>query len=63
MPDTRWIRTNNGFAGRNGYLLKVKGGYNGYFYGDHEFFTFSLASEGKHFLDHPETFGGAEVTD
>ena len=50
--DGRWIRTNNGFAGRNGYLIKVKGGYNGYLYGDAEFFTFSLAAEGKRFLDH-----------
>ena len=49
--DGRWIRTNNGFAGRNGYLIKVKGGYNGYLYGDAEFFTFNLAAEGKRFLD------------
>ena len=63
MPNNRWIRTNNGFAGRNGYLMKVGGWYNGYLYGDNEFFTFRLASEGKHFLDHPEKFGRAEVTD
>ena len=62
MAESRWIRTNCGFAGRNGYLIKVKGGYNGYLYGDTEFFTFNLAAEGKHFLDHPEKFGDAEVT-
>lgn len=62
MPDIRWIRTNNGFAGRNGYLIKVKGGYNGYLYGESELFTFNLASEGKHFLDNP-TKTGIEVTD
>ena len=62
MTNNRWIRTNCGFAGRNGYLVKIKGGYNGYFYCDNEFFTFTLASEGKHFLDHPEKFGDAEVT-
>ncbi|HUX46728.1 MAG TPA: hypothetical protein VMV58_01820 [Desulfosporosinus sp.] len=55
MADTRWIRVHGGMAGRNGYLVKIKGGYTGYFYADPEpVATFTLASEGKHFFDNPE---------
>jgi hypothetical protein len=46
-----WIKTINGYAGRKGYIVKVKGGYNGYFYTDPNFFPFNLASEAKHFFD------------
>lgn len=64
----KWIRTNAGFAGKNGYLIKIKGGYQAYVYGDREFAYMNLASEAKKYLDNwnpseSEGVRGPEVTD
>ena len=65
MTNNRWIRTNCGFAGRNGYIIKVRSGYDGYFYGDPNSFGFTHASEAKKALDNPKNLApvGIEVTD
>lgn len=64
----KWIRTNAGFAGKNGYLIKIKGGYQAYVYGDSDFFITQLASDAKKYLDNwkpseSEGVRGPEVTD
>lgn len=64
----KWIRTSAGFAGKNGYLIKIKGGYQAYVYGDNDFFITQLASDAKKYLDNwkpseSEGVRGPEVTD
>ncbi len=75
MPNNRWIRTFNGYAGRNGYIIKTKTGFDGYFYADGncspvDALHFGQAHEAKKFMDDRKSFGdltdaihGAEVTD
>jgi hypothetical protein len=55
MNDPRWIRTNKGYAGRNGFLIKSEEGFECYEYGNPEkLYTLTLARDAKAILDKSE---------